>query len=249
MEQNEYQKMFEFENEYWWYRGLHELVCANVAELKTIKSNEKLNIFDAGCGTGRLMELLRRYGNVEGIDYSEQAILLCRQRGLKKVNQEDLNKWEPPIEQYDVIVSNDVICTSGVTNDMEVVAKFHKGLKPNGTLILNLPAFMALRRRHDIAVSGKRRYRKKQTLMQLKKIGFSSIKATYRLPPLFFLMLAQKHLWERFDSGKIESDLKPLPSILNIFFLWMNRFENKIIKWGMVLPFGSSLFLICKKKQ
>jgi SAM-dependent methyltransferase len=251
MEKNEYYKMFEFENDYWWYRGLHELVRIYVDKLKkeNIKAGKDnpLHIFDAGCGTGRMMELLDSYGTVEGIDYSEDAVKLCKERGLELAQPGDLNTWEPPAETYDVIISNDVICTSGVEDDLAVVEKFHKALKPGGIVILNLPAFMALRRRHDIAVFGKRRYRKRKTLDDLKKIGFIPVRASYRLPHLFLFILLQKNLVERFQKGKIESDLKKLPSLINSVLLGMHRIENKMISWGISFLFGSSLILVLRK--
>lgn len=247
MEKVEYYKMYSFENEYWWYRGLHELVRSYIRRLKNTKPGEELRIFDAGCGTGRMMELLRDFGIVEGIDYSADAVALCKERGLQRVEQGDLNSWNPPAEMADVIISNDVICTSGVEDDMAVVKTFYRALKKDGLLILNLPAFMALRRKHDIAVFGKRRYRKRKTLRQLKEIGFVPVFAGYRLPFLFFVMLAQKHLVERWSRKPAVSDLKPLPRFLNSLLLGLNRLDNTLITSGIPLPFGSSLFLVMKK--
>lgn len=244
MLKNEYYKMYQFENTYWWYRGLHELIRHFVTKRKRSHSGEPLKIFDAGCGTGRMMELLKPLGMVEGIDYSADAVALCRERGLENAREGDLNTWTAPDNSCDIIVSSDVICTSGVEDDLAVVVKFHRALKPGGLMILNLPAFMALRRRHDIAVFGKRRYRKHRTLKKMKEAGFTPIRATYRLPPLFFVMLLQKHLLERFDKEKVESDLKPLPNFLNKLLLWLHRIENRMIAWGVSFPLGSSLFLI-----
>ena len=226
---------------------MHELTRHYVAKLKHTKSNEELRILDAGCGTGRMMELLDQFGIVEGIDYWEEAISLCKERGLKNLQIRDLNTWEPPAETYDVIISNDVIYISTIEDDMAVVGKFHRALKKDGILILNLPAFKVLQRKHDIAVFGVRRYRKKKTLGQLREIGFVPVHASYRLPPLFFIMLAQKYIVDRLSKGDAESDLKVLPSFINSFLLWMHRIENKIITAGIPLPFGSSLFLVCKK--
>jgi 2-polyprenyl-3-methyl-5-hydroxy-6-metoxy-1,4-benzoquinol methylase len=248
MKKNEYYKMFEFENDYWWYRGLHELTRHYVAKFKHTKFNEELRILDAGCGTGRMMELLDRYGIIEGIDHSEEAISLCKKRGLKNAQKGDLNTWEPPAETYDVIISNDVIYISTIEDDMAVVEKFHQALKKDGILILNLPAFKVLQRKHDIAVFGVRRYRKQGTLRQLKALGFVPVHASYRLKWLFFIMLVQKYVVDRFSKGDVESDLKVLPSFINSFLLWVHRLENKIITAGIPLPFGSSLFLVCKKK-
>lgn len=246
---DEYYKMYEFENDYWWYRGLHELIrdyIQKLADTRTARA-EPLHIFDAGCGTGRMMEILSPYGRVDGIDYSEDAIGLCQKRGLTQAQTGDLNTWTPPSQVYDVIISNDVICTSGVTDDMAVIKKFYDALKPQGFLILNLPAFMLLRRRHDIAVFGKRRYRKNQTIADLRKTGFEPIYAGYRLPHLFLIILAQKTLVEPFQKGDAVSDLKPLPAPLNSVMLLIHRMENTMIRAGVPLPFGSSLFLVCRK--
>jgi hypothetical protein len=195
-----------------------------------------------------MMELLDGYGIVEGMDHWEEAISLCKKRGLKNVQKGDLNTWEPLLEAYYVIISNDVIYISTIEDDMAVVGKFHRALKEDGILILNLPAFKVLQRKHDFAVFGVRRYRKKRTLRQLKEIGFVPVHASYRLPPLFFIMLVQKYVVDRLSKGDVESDLKVLPSFINSFLLWIHRLENKIITAGIPLPFGSSLFLVCKKK-
>ena len=251
MDKEEYVKMFEFENRYWWYRGLHELVEYNVRRIKgTGKEKEKLHILDAGCGTGRLLELLDKYGTVEGLDYSPEAISLCNRRGLRSVSVADLNDWTPPPDTYDIIVSNDVICTDSIRDDLETAAKFHRALKPGGYLLLNFPAFDVLRRNHDIAVSGKRRYRMKKTVGDYKKLGFHIAAADYRLPLLFIIILIQKFFSGIFGSrGEVTSDLKPLPAPVNGFFLWMNRMDNRVIRAGLQLPFGSSLFLVCRKKE
>lgn len=258
MEKNEYYKMYRFENDYWWYRGLHELVTRFVSAYANKHKNpgtgksepSGLHIFDAGCGTGRMMELLNSFGTVVGIDYSEEAVALCKERGLENAGQGDLNKWEPRDGVYDVIISNDVICTSGIDDDMEVITKFAKALKKDGIMILNLPAFKMLRRRHDIAVFGKRRYRKHETLSHLKEMGLVPLRASYRLPFLFLIIILQKNLIERFSkNSQVESDLKPLPSLINNVLLFLNRVENFWISLGLPVLFGSSLFLVMKKGE
>lgn len=256
MIKEEYEKMYEFENHYWWYRGLHELVRYYVAAVSRAGKKKKeigtepLRIFDAGCGTGRMLELLDPYGAVEGVDYAPEAIALCRQRGLQNVETGDLNLWNSPPDVYDVIISNDVICTSGVEDDMAVIRKFHAALKPGGTLVLNLPAFAVLRRMHDIAVSGIRRYRKRKTVRLLQEMGFRMVRANYRLPALFAFILFQKYilgLFSRDETKTVTSDLKPLPSWLNGLLYFMNRLENRLFTCGVPFLFGSSLFIVCKK--
>ena len=71
MQVAEYQNMFELETSHWWYTTLHKLVEISVA--KEWKGSH-IKILDAGCGTGRMMEILSSYGNVEGLDYSPLAV-------------------------------------------------------------------------------------------------------------------------------------------------------------------------------
>jgi SAM-dependent methyltransferase len=260
MIKEEYDKMYEYENHYWWYRGLHELVRYYVARAGEVKkrrnerneaNGEELKIFDAGCGTGRMLELLDEYGTAEGVDYSPKAVALCRERGLRRVETGDLNRWAPPGDVYDVIISNDVICTSGVADDLAVLRKFHAALKPGGWLVLNFPAFAVLRRMHDIAVSGIRRYRKRKTVRALEDMGFGIVRANYRLPALFVFILMQKYVLGLFPGGenkKVTSDLKPLPSWLNRLLFFLNRLENRLFTCGIPFLFGSSLFVVCEKQ-
>ena len=98
---------------------------------------------------------MHEYGIIEGIDYSSVAIDFCKRRGLKNTKVMDLNTWEPAADMYNTIVSLDVIYHAGITDDIAILRKFYKALKPQGTLILNLPAFDCLQREHDQVVFGK----------------------------------------------------------------------------------------------
>ena len=242
MEKNEYKKMYNFENDYWWYKGLHELIIKNINKYS---GNNNISIFDAGCGTGRMMELLNKFGEVSGIDYSKDAVRFSQKRGLKNVKVSDLNNWNTT-ESYDVIICLDVLYHSGIKDDIEIIRKFYSALNNNGILILNNPAFNILRRNHDYVVHTKRRYLKSNTVKKIKGIGFEIEIATYRLPYLFLIILIKK-LLNNFFTNNAESDLVSLPDWFNEVLLTINRFENRLILCGINMPFGSSLFIIAKK--
>ncbi len=108
MEKNEYEVMYNMESSFWWYCGLHELVEFYVKQYFS-KAKKKLTIFDAGCGTGKMIERLNRYGNISGIDYSEEALKFCKKRGIDNVKQYDLNKWSEKKNTFDIIYSLDVL--------------------------------------------------------------------------------------------------------------------------------------------
>ena len=70
-----------------------------------------LRILDAGCGKGYFALAMARFGHaIDGIDVSEHAIELCRQRavGNSEFQLSSLAAWHPPY-LYDVVYSIDVL--------------------------------------------------------------------------------------------------------------------------------------------
>lgn len=242
MLQDEYKIMYNSETTYWWYVGLHELIKSIVVK----KSREaKLSILDAGCGTGRFLELISEYNSL-GFDFSEDAINFCKLRGLKNVFIQDLNLWNVS-NKYNFIVSADVICSVGIEDEQKIISNFYSSLANDGLLILNLPAFNILQRNHDKAVFVRKRYKRKEVKNMLEKAGFVNIYLNYRLPWLFIIILIKKIIQKLFNITEIKSDLNKLPKFVNSFFLFLNRIDNFFIKKRIYFPFGSSVFVIAKK--
>jgi SAM-dependent methyltransferase len=246
MDKNEYSIMYTVENDYWWYRGLQALVGKYIQRFAK-KSAARPAILDAGCGTGRMMELASGFGTVEGFDFSTDALDFCAKRGLRSAVQQDMNDWTSPPSTYDIIYSLDVLCHSSIKNSQEVLNRFYSALKPGGMLIMNLPAFELLRRNHDAAVYTKHRFTKAPFVRMLKAAGFSVQVATYRLPHFFFIMLLKKFLEKLSPSKKPRSDLNLLPGWINGILLLFNYIENAMIFRGIPMPVGGSLFAVGKK--
>lgn len=244
MQTEEYRKMFDMEDDYWWYKALHELVEHHVKNI----GRTDLKILDVGCGTGRMVEILRDYGHVDGVDYSPEAIFFSNKRGLDNVTLGDINEWTINPDSYDVILCLDVLTSAGIKNDVAVMEKLYRGLTNGGIMIMELAAFEILKRHHDVMVFGERRYRKNNTLTHLQKIGFHIIQATYRLPILFLFILIKKIAENIVVPDDTVSDLKPLPRSLNALLLFLTRAEHKLINIGLAMPFGSSLFIVAKKE-
>lgn len=245
MNKDEYPLMHKMELDYWWYKGLHDLVEKIIR--KHLLQRNDMSIFDAGCGTGGVLHIAERYGKSAGIDFSEEAILFCKKDKLEDVSQQDLNTWRPSPDLYDMVICLDVLCHSSIEDVEKIIGNFHHALKSNGICLINLPAFPMLFRNHDRAVHTKKRYRRKETELLLKNIGFEIKISSYRLPHLFLFILV-KRIFERIFSGhKSQSDLKSLPSWINSILFHLHRIENQMIISGIAMPFGSSVFFVAEK--
>lgn len=247
MENAEYQKMYETEEAHWWYVGLHELILYFVGMERTKRG--PLKILDAGCGTGRLCQLMKEFGDVGGCDISGIALELCSKRKISTFPA-DLDIADLGIERYDVITSIDVLYHREIKDGSDVLKSFHKSLKPGGLLILNLPAYNFLKSRHDLAVHTRERYTKSLTINKLKDAGFIIEKATYRIGFLFPFIAIYRSL-QRFSMDKPDykavSDVAMPPQFVNKTLLSLNRLENRLIEKISNIPFGTSLFVVARK--
>jgi SAM-dependent methyltransferase len=247
MKKNAYAEMFAVEDNHWWYVGLHDLVVLLTNELMP---QQQLKILDVGCGTGGLLSILDKVGHdVEGLDYSEDALEYCYKRGLKNVFKADINEWKPSQNMYDVITSFDVLSHEWVKDEAQILKTLSNGLKDQGLIMLNYPAFPILRRKHDRVVMMRKRYTKKNLGQALSKAGLSPIIFSYRLPHAFLILLIMRFLEARKSNNReAKSDIANIPSKLtNQTLIQINKFENRLIARGFSIPLGSSLFVVAKR--
>lgn len=249
MNLREYRQMYEVEDFHWWYIALHELISAAI---KNTKGDTKaLRILDAGCGTGRLCQLLERYGSVSGCDLSAEALKHCRLRGLQSLFQADLNLLPLRSAHFDVITSIDTLYHLYVHDEQAVLEQFHGALKPGGILILNLVAHEFLRSTHDIAVHTRKRYTRGEVEALLERSGFHVIVSSYRIGFLFFpiavLRLIKRIVNVSRDPHTVHSDVAAPHPLVNRLLLWLARLENRLVLRSSV-PFGTSVFTVAVKR-
>ncbi|MBI5101359.1 MAG: class I SAM-dependent methyltransferase [Nitrospirae bacterium] len=249
MEISEYRAMYNSEERHWWYVSLHELIahCVN----RERRGNGLLKIFDAGCGTGRLCQILSEHGTVSGCDVSDTAISFCRERGLETVRLEDLNSFDPGTDCFDIITSIDVLYHRAVIDDTEIVRRLYGSLKPGGLLIVNLPAYEALRSAHDRAVHTGRRYTRARVTDMLTASGFVIEKASYRVCLLFVFIAAFRLLKNIFPKPSAlgqSSEVELSNRMINRILLAVMRVEHLAMR-HISMPFGLSVFAVARKPR
>src|ERR1700682_490433 len=182
----EYRVMFEIEEEYWWYRGLRVLVNQLLARYTAPDGSTR--ILDAGCGTGKNLQMFLERGDARGVDIAQEAIQFCRMRGIPPDRAIVASLLVLPFPQnyFEVAFSFDVICN--IQDDVAAFAEIRRTLKPAGRMVVLLPAYRWLWSAHDVAVGHKHRYTRADLSEKIVRAGFEIEQLTYLNTALFPLI-------------------------------------------------------------
>src|SRR2546423_4292966 len=244
MKPEEHDIMRAVEDHYWWYQALRKHVVEWIEPL-----TENFSLLDAGCGSGGMLTALRRKfpgAELTGIDESEHAIELCRERQTRaRLLRAGVHQLSFPGEAFDFVVSLDVWLNSGV-DDALAAHETHRALKPGGKLILNLAAFEFLRGAHDEAVGAVRRYTRPQVRALLEGANFFVERLTYwnftLTPPIAIVRWLSRR---RLAREEARSDFRPLPSFVNTALKNVAALELSASR-HLSLPFGTSVLAVAR---
>lgn len=245
----EYRVMFEFEEDYWWYRGLRVLLTKLLERYAPHDRNAP--VLDAGCGTGANLQLLAQYGDAWGVDIAEQAIRFSRMRsaGMPRIPAErtligSLLEMPFPDHFFQLAISFDVLCN--IQDDVRGMMELNRVLAPGAPLILQLPAYRFLWSAHDVAVGHKHRYTARDLTEKLTRAGFRVEFLTYINITLFPLIAAMRLARRSAANGNAHSDLVPLPRPINSALTRLFTAEMRAAA-RLRLPYGLSLLAVARK--
>lgn len=219
------------EERHWWFQGRRHCI---VSIVKKLKLPLDASILDIGCSSGLLSDDLRRSGfrNLKGIDVSPLAIANCAKRGI---SAEVMDAGAPDLERgsYDLILASDVL--EHIADDAAALAEWHSLLKPGGTLIAFVPAFMFLWSAHDDGAQHFRRYTLRELKSKLAAAQFRVAFASYWNFFLFWPSLLVKR--------RLSMPISPVNSSLAALL----RIENAALRAGIPLPIGISAMTLARR--
>jgi len=228
------------EERHWWFVARRRILLSVLKRNLDLK--EGLQILDVGCGGGATMGSLRRYGNVRGIDTSEEAVEYNRERG-REVSLGAVESIPFADNSFDLVLALDVI--EHVPNDLQALRELFRTLRPGGSLLVTVPALQMLWSAHDVINGHYRRYTLGHLRDQVETAGFEVVTATYFNTLLFPLIFALRWLW-RFRPKNTASDLTELPQPLNALLTGLFSLE-KLLVGHIRLPFGVSALCYARK--
>lgn len=242
----EFDLMFEIEERHWWYRGRRELVRDALA--RHAPAHRPLAILDVACATGMSFRFLSDFGDVRGIDISEETIELCGRRGIDRIVRGDAMALPFTGASFDAVLALDAF--EHFEDDVAAMREVARVLRPGGLLVATVPAFMSLWSPHDDAYHHVRRYRRPQFCQRLRSAGLQLVRSSYSSLALFAPVWLLRR-WRRLTQGDGEVDPTSdfavgLPWPLDPLAAAITRTEVALEK-RVDLPFGVSLLAVARR--
>jgi SAM-dependent methyltransferase len=204
-----------------------------------------MRILELGAGTGRNIEVLSYFGQIDAVEIEPIAI-----KTLKNcLHLQHLYSHKVPFlleEKYDLICAMDFL--EHIQDDKQAFDWIADHLTANGILFLTVPAYQFLFSDHDIALCHFRRYSIKDIII-LNDAKLSLLKKGY-FNSLLFPFAALSRLLSRFFSGMNNGEEKQSCTVspnLDWFLYSILRIEVDFIKKYDLFPFGLTAFALFRK--
>jgi SAM-dependent methyltransferase len=228
-----YRELYE---KHWWWRARTEFIIETLRRLRL--SNERESILDIGCGDGLFFPRLREFGEVEGVEPFSEL--------LNPANPDRNHIYSCPFDhnfqpgrQYSLILMLDVL--EHLEDPVSALRHVCDLLRPDGKVLITVPAFMALWTNHDLVNHHFTRYTKAELRQVSAKAGLRLSEERYlyhwTCPAKIALGFTERILRLRPKPARVPADW------INRTLFWLSRVEQKTIS-RLPMPLGSSLMAI-----
>ncbi len=229
----------ELEKTHFWFKPRAQLLSKLI---KSVCKNPGKKVLEMGTGTGSFFDSFEHNYKVTGIDGHIDFLNFAKQKNPKNQYLHcDLSSIPINDNEFDIVVAMDVL--EHVEAD-KLLKEAHRLTKPDGSLLISVPAFQFLWSQVDVQAGHNLRYTLKTLKKALAKSGWKLKHHTYYQFFLFPVIYLSRKLHAK-KTPKTEH--KP-PKWVNRLFLIINQLEVKFFS-SRKLPFGSSLIAIVKKPK
>jgi SAM-dependent methyltransferase len=236
MKADEFAKMRALEASHWWFQGRRALLRSLVRRLGL----KGALILDAGCGTGFAAEELSAGGIVIGLDAAAEAL----SPGLESACIARVESVPFADEVFDLIVALDLL--EHLEEDERALKEMYRVCKPDGYLLVTVPACRWIWSRHDEVLGHRRRYWAGELADKLGAAGFGVCRCSYLVSSVFPIAIFYR-LIRRMRAGyAAASDLSPVREPMNCLLGALMRLESRLM-WHLRLPFGLTVVALARK--
>ena len=245
MRHDEYDRMSELEENYWWHVGREHIIRKQLNKLNLDPASAK--IINIGSGTGATIPLLERYGTVTNVDTSPAAIAKAKEKGYQTIK---IDRDSLPFDDstFDLAVAFDVL--EHIPDDFAALRDWQRILKPSGHLMVTVPAHNWLWSAHDESLHHYRRYTVSQVHRLCNLAGFDVVKRSYAISFSFPMIVAYRFLSSLIPGRRHNhrTSYVRLPRPINAFFAFLLRIEGTLLKY-INAPIGTSVLVVAVKEE
>lgn len=245
MSPDAYMQMAEVQDTHWWFVARRKIL---VEQIKALQLPADADILEIGSGTGANLDFLAAFGSVTGLEMSAAAIEFASRRApaLPSVT---LHQGMCPQDIAIVGKKFDLICLFDVLehidDDAEALRRLGQFLKPGGTLMVTVPAYLWMWGPHDVQLHHRRRY-SKHSLHACCKAGNVSIERMSSFNCFLFPLAAGMRMVDKLMKRTVASGLAVPFGPMNWAFAKVFGAERFLLRRSN-LPWGLSLLLVGKK--
>lgn len=211
-----------------------------------------LSIIELGAGSGNISAYLSRKGyKTVASDFYESGVDIMKSDGLKAF-QYDIVHGAPSAEahykKYDIVILGDVI--EHLDDPVQALKNAGQFLKPDGKIIVTVPALTILWTKYDVFAKHKRRYSVKGLSEVMLAGGYEPFNVKYFmfLPGIILLVTRKFKDWlTKNEEEGFPAELEISP-ILNAIMKTLMSIEY-LLQSLIYVPFGSSVYGVASIKK
>jgi SAM-dependent methyltransferase len=240
MKPAEYEAMLALDERHWWYRGRRRVLRAVLDGLE-LPPRSGARVLDAGCGSGRTLDTLTRYGEPTGTELNPVGVAAARGRGYE-VREARVEALPFEDANFDLVTCLDVI--EHTDDDIVSLRELRRVTRPQGRLVVTVPAHPRLWSRHDEMNGHRRRYTRRSLRAAAEGAGWQVDRMTgfnvVYLAPAALVRMSRRGAPEQDGT----SELALTPPSLNALLELPLGLEAALVRRGLDLPPGLSLLAV-----
>jgi SAM-dependent methyltransferase len=244
LQQSVYAVDARLEENHWWYVGRRKLFSRVIG---TLGISHDQPVLDIGTSSGTNLRMLRELGfsDVTGLDFSDEAIRFCAEKGLGTVRRGDITEMPFPDQTFSLVLATDII--EHVDDDLRALEEVARVLRPGQTALITVPAFPSLWGFQDDVSLHKRRYRMGPLLTQIRAAGLEPRQRFHFNYLLFGPIWSARQLMKVWrHSYRSESEVNT-PIVNRVLSAIFNLDVQLAPRWAP--PFGVSILVVADKPR
>ncbi len=239
MEQRAYQEMGRIQDRHWWFVARRRILETII---KSLDIPEPRSILEVGCGMGGNLPMLKRLGQVTGIEADDPARDWVANHLGVTVHPGHLphGLLLPVGERFGLICLLDVL--EHVEDDLGSLQTLGELLEARGKVLVTVPAYQWLWSAHDESLHHVRRYTARRLRKVAERAGLRVARISYFNTLLFPLAALARAASKATGREGLAGNELPAGWI-NSVFRSIFASEASILKY-VSLPFGVSIMVV-----